>query len=122
MHDTYTTTQLLWMSEVAGDDSLNKDRRRALTACAMVVDEYFEFCGKRSATIKLKREAPENYKHLVKAGEGFVIAIWLLIILVGAVVSWAIKRLLDWLFPDHSQVVRGDNLKRLLAYRKEWGI
>jgi len=122
MHESYMTTQLLWMSEVVGNDKLDKDRRRALVACVMCVDEYFEFIGKRSAEIKLKREAPGNYRELVKAGEGFVIAIWLLIILVGAVVSWAIKRLLDWLFPERSQAVHLDNLKRLLAYRKEWGV
>jgi hypothetical protein len=116
------TTQLLWMSEVAGYDKLDKNRRRALVACVMCVDEYFEFIGRRSAEIKLKREAPANYRLLVKAGEGFIIAIWMMIVIISAAVSWAIKRLLDWLFPDRSQSVNIDNLKRLLAYRKEWGV
>jgi len=129
----YTLTQLSWMQEVADGEPLSDKQRRALFILGRYIVSPHWLLGQTRAGAEqsLNNSMPEFRDAYQRAlvedrGEpggdtyGSIILIWLAMVLIGAVLSWAIKRLLDWLFPDTPTSINRARLNELTKLQELW--
>ena len=84
----------------------------AVECWSLELDEQPNF-GRESLASRIKARWKQD---LQDDGYGFVVVTFLLITALAAAISWAIERLLDWLYPKGALLKR--RLERLLAAKR----
>lgn len=88
----------------------------ALIACAEAFDTTYG--GRKSTGARLKKNAKARYHELLSEQYGSVIVLFILLTVAGAALSWAVERMLDWLFP--SVEPDRDRIKALREEQQKW--